>query len=111
MYPSLVVVGTQLLFTASDILARIFMKKFGFTIDAFFHPWFGVYFLIRIVAMFGQLYVFSVVPLGKTMAMFGAVSIVIANVVGLLLLKEVLSPIEYAGVTVAVFGFIILAFR
>ena len=45
--------------------------------------------------MFGQLYVFSVIELGKTMALFGATSIVLANVLGFLVLKETLSLEAY----------------
>jgi hypothetical protein len=42
--------------------------------------------------MFGQLYVFTAIDLGKTMALFGAFSIILANSLGFLVLKEVLSP-------------------
>ena len=60
--------------------------------------------------MFGQLYVSTVIELGKTMALFGAASIILANILGLLVLKEVLSPTTYIGVTLAVIAFILLAF-
>ncbi|MDD3156254.1 MAG: hypothetical protein PHP14_02410 [Candidatus Pacebacteria bacterium] len=59
--------------------------------------------------MFGQLYVFTVIELGKTMALFGAFSIILANVLGLLVLKEILSPGAYIGVSLAVIAFIVLA--
>lgn len=104
-------VGTQLLFTASDILARSNMSKLGFHTATFLAPWFLIYFVIRILAMFGQLYVFTGVELGKTMAMFGAVSIILSNVLGFLVLKEVLSPQVYVGASLAVIAFIILAYR
>lgn len=109
MNPIYIVIGTQLLFTTSDILARINMPKHGFTTEAFVSPWFVLYFVLRMVAMFGQLYVFTTVELGKTMALFGATSIVLANVIGFLLLQEVLSPGAYIGVTLAVFAFLLLA--
>jgi len=59
--------------------------------------------------MFGQLHVFTAVELGKTMALFGAVSIVLANILGFLVLKEVLSPGAYIGVSLAVIAFLVLA--
>ena len=45
------------------------------------------------------------------MALFGAVSIVLANVMGFLLLKEVMTPATYVGVTLAVVAFLVLAVR
>ncbi len=108
-WPIIVVVGTQILFTSSDLLARHNMPKQGFTIATFLSVWFLGYFMIRMIAMFGQLYVFTTVPLGKTMALFGAVSIMLANVLGFLVLKEVLPPGAYIGVSLAVIAFIILA--
>jgi multidrug transporter EmrE-like cation transporter len=85
------------------------MSKHGFAMESFLSWWFIVYFFIRIVAMFGQLYIFSSVELGKTMALFGAVSIIMANLLGFLLLKEVLTPAEYFGVSLVVVAFIVLA--
>lgn len=108
-YPIIVIIGTQLLFTASDLLARSYMPKQGFVLATFFSGWFLLYFLIRIMAMFGQLYVFTAIDLGKTMALFGAVSIILANVLGLLVLKEVLSVGVYIGITLAIIAFIVLA--
>ncbi|MBN1386476.1 hypothetical protein JW968_05895 [Candidatus Woesearchaeota archaeon] len=43
------------------------------------------------------------------MALFGAVSIMLANLLGFLVLKEVLNPWAYVGVTLAVVAFIVLA--
>ena len=85
------------------------MPKQGFVLSTFLSGWFLLYFSIRIIAMFGQLYIFTAIELGKTMAMFGAISIILANLLGLLVLKEVLSPGAYIGVTLAVIAFIILA--
>ncbi len=87
------------------------MRKYGFTMSTFLSLWFIVYFAIRTIAMFGQLYVFTTVQLGKTMALFGAVSIVLSNVLGLLLLKETLSPVSYAAISLAVAAFLVMAFK
>ena len=105
----IILVGSQLLFTSSDLIARYYMTRLGFTASAFISLWFLAYLVIRTVATFGQLYVFSSIDLGKTMALFGAVSIILANALGLLVLKEVLSPTAYIGVTLAVIAFIVLS--
>ncbi len=107
--PVLVLVGTQLVFTAGDLLARANMRQKPFAMATFLSGWFIVYFLLRQVAMFGQLYVFSALPIGKMMAMFGAVSIVVVNVLGFFLLGEVLSVRAYAAIALGVLAFVILA--
>ncbi|HUI90822.1 MAG TPA: hypothetical protein VLX68_01110 [Chitinivibrionales bacterium] len=107
--PVVILVGSQLLYTAGDFMGRVYMARYGFCAAAFLSWWFAVYFIIRTIAMFGQLYVFTAVPLGKTMALLGAVSIILSNALGLLLLKEVLSPAVYIGVTLAIVAFFILA--
>lgn len=107
--PEIVVVLSQVLFSLKDLLARHYMGRFGFTAEAFFHPWFLGFVALQVVAMTGQLYVLANVELGKTMALFGATSIAVANVLGFLLLGEVLTVWEYTGVAVAVVAFLILA--
>lgn len=108
--PLLIVVLTQMLFTTGDVLARSNMKHYGFSLSAFLTWWFLGYFVLRQVAMFGQLYIFSSVDLGKTMALFGAVSIVLSNVLGVLLLSEIMSMGAYLGIALAVTAFLVLAF-
>ncbi len=111
MNPIFIIIIAQLLFTTSDLIGRHFMSTSGFTLKSFLSLWFLGYFLIRNIAMFGQLYVFSKIELGHTMALFGATSIVLANVLGFLFLKEVLSPVTYVGVVLAIVAFLVLAVR
>lgn len=110
-WPLIIIIISQLLFTVSDLLARFYMLKQGFALTTFLSGWFLVYFLIRTGAMFGQLYVFTAIELGKTMALFGAASILLANILGFLVLKEVLSPVTYIGITLAIIAFVFLALR
>ena len=105
----LIIIVTQLLFTGSDLLARYNMPKFGFRFSAFLSMWFIIYFLIRTIAKCGQLYIFTTKELGKTMALFGAISIILSNLLGFLILKEVLPIGVYVGVSFAVVAFLILA--
>jgi multidrug transporter EmrE-like cation transporter len=111
MSPIWVLILSQLLFTSGDILAKYQMQRYGFTLSAFLTGWFVVYMLIRTTATFGQLYVFTTMPVGKTMALFGAVSIVLVNVLSFLFLGEVLPWYGYLGVTLAVLAFLVLAIR
>lgn len=111
MNPVLIVIFTQLLFTSSDVIGRYLMSTTGFTTQSFLSWPFLVYFLIRNLAMFGQLYVFSKIELGHTMALFGAVSIILANGLGFLFFREVLTLPAYVGVTLAILAFVFLALR
>jgi drug/metabolite transporter (DMT)-like permease len=107
--PVLVVIGSQLLFTTGDLIARHNMRQSPFTIATFVSWWFLIYFAVRQVAMFGQLYVFSTLQIGKTLALFSATSLVLANVLGVLLLGEVLSARAYVAVAMVVLAFLVLS--
>lgn len=108
--PLAILVVSQLLFTAGDLLARAHIKG-NFTLANFLTGWFVTYLLVRTVAMFGQLYVLSTAEIGKTIALFGASSIVISNLLGWMVLREVLSPITYLGITLAVLAFIVISWQ
>ena len=107
--PIAVVVGTQLLFTTGDLIARANLRHSPLALSSFLSGWFLIYFLVRQVAMLGQLYVFSRLPVGKTMALFSATSIVAVNVLGVLLLGEVLSLGAYGAIGLVVLAFVLLA--
>lgn len=106
----LILICAQLLFTIGDLMGRAYMKKYGFSLDAFITIWFFIYMTIRTIATFLQLYVFASMPLGKTMALFGAASIILSNFLSFFLLKENLSLGNYLGISLAVTAFIIMAF-
>jgi multidrug transporter EmrE-like cation transporter len=109
MNPAVVVIVAQLFFTASDLLARTYMPRYGFSLAAFTSGWFALYLLLRIPATLGQLYVFSRLELGSTMALFGAFSIVISAALGFLLLGEILTVPQYFAIMLAATAFIVLA--
>lgn len=108
-HPIVLIVVTQALFTIGDLLARANMRKGGFVLSNFLTTWFIVYFVTRTIATFGQLYVLTSVPVGRSMALFGATSIALVNVLGVLLLGEVLTPRGYAGVSLAILAFLVMA--
>lgn len=110
MHPILIIIGSQLLFTTSDLLARHNMQNRGFKVATFLTWWFGVYIFIRTVATFGQLYIFTQMEVGKTMALFGATSLVLVNVLGFLILGEKLSLGVYIGVMLAVAAILVIGF-
>jgi multidrug transporter EmrE-like cation transporter len=109
MHPLVIVIGSQALFTVSDLLGRWAMKTHGFTPGAFLRWWFAGYMLVRTLATFGQLYVFSSVTLGRTAALFAATSVVLNTLLGLLVLRESLSLAVACGVALALAALAVLA--
>jgi drug/metabolite transporter (DMT)-like permease len=107
----MILVGTQCLFTVSDVLGRTYMARDGLKLSTFLSFWFIAYLLVRQLATFGQLYIFANIQLGKTMALFGAASIILSNVVGFFYLGERISPMAYGGIFLAMLAFIVMAFR
>lgn len=107
--PAVIIIGAQLLFSISDVIGARAMKTQGFTPAAFLTWWFVIYTVIRQIAVFGQLYIYANMELGRTVALFGAGSIVIGNVMGLLLFKEVMTLPVYVGVALAICAFLALA--
>lgn len=107
----LILIGTQMLFTTGDFMARYYMSRQGFNVGVLTSAWFWIYTAIRQVATFGQLYIFANLPLGKTMALFAATSVVLSNVLGFLFMAERLSAYGYAGVVLAVCAILMLTFR
>lgn len=85
------------------------MKSQGFSAASLFSWWFLIYTAIRQIATFGQLYIYSTMELGRTVALFGAGSIIIGNLMGLFLLRESLTLPTYVGVSLAVCAFLALA--
>jgi multidrug transporter EmrE-like cation transporter len=107
--PALIISGAQLLFSISDVIGSKAMKAHGFTAASFFTWWFFTYTVIRQVAVFGQLYIYANMELGRSVALFGAGSIVIGNVMSFLLFKETLTLPVYVGVSLAICAFLALA--
>lgn len=109
MNPLLVVIASQALFTAGDLLARWKMRQLGFATDSFLAWWFLGYFVLRTVAMFGQLWVLSRVDLSRTLPMFSATSVILSIALSVAVLHEGLTPRTVVGGGLAVAALVTLA--
>ena len=108
-WPIIVLIGTQLLFSIAGLLARTHMPKQDFVLASFLSWWFALFFLMNIIGIFGLMYVLTKIELGKSMALLGATSIIFANILGFLVLEEVLTLGSYIGISLAILAFITLA--
>jgi drug/metabolite transporter (DMT)-like permease len=106
----LVLIGSQMLFSGGDLLGRHYMQKLGFHWTTFASLWFVAYVSLRSAATLGQLFVFTHFQLGKTMALFATINLVLANVLGYLVLGEVLPPFAYVGIMMAIAAFFVVAY-
>lgn len=104
----IIIIGSQLLFTTGDLVARYNMRANGFKLSTFIAWWFFVYIAVRCIATVGQLYVFSNMEAGRTMAMFGASSLLLVNALGFFLLGERLSLPIYLGIMLAIASILIV---
>lgn len=86
------------------------MPKLGFHMATFMSWWFALYIAVRIPAVFGQLYVFTRLDLSRTMTLFSAMSLVLVNMLGFLLFREILAPLAYAGIFLALTAFLLVAY-
>lgn len=107
--PAFLIIGSQLLFSASDLIGKWAMKNQGFKLASFCTGWFLLYTVVRQIAVFGQLYIYSSIELGRALALFGAGSIIIGNVFSFLLFREAMSLPTYVGVSLAICAFLALA--
>jgi len=106
--PIVFLLASQSLFTLSDLVARASLRNRRFSAAALAGVWILVFEALRIIGTFLQLYVFTHLELGKSMALFGASSIVLSNALGLLFLKEVLSVRAYFGIILAISAFLVI---
>lgn len=110
MKPLLVVIASQLLFTAGDLLARLKMRQHGFDADAFVSWWFVGYMLVRTLATFGQLWVLSKLVLGHALPMFAASSVVLSMLLSVTVLNGGLNAKTVVGGGFAVAALVALTF-
>jgi multidrug transporter EmrE-like cation transporter len=108
MKPFVVVIASQLLFTAGDLLARLKMRQHGFDADAFVSWWFAGYMLVRTLATFGQLWVLSRLVLGHALPMFAASSVVLSLLLSVTVLNEGLTTKTVVGGGLAVAALVAL---
>src|SRR6266540_6167085 len=108
MNPLVVVVVSQLLFTAGDLVARLKMRQLGFGAEAFVSWWFVGYMGLRTLATFGQLWVLSRLVLGAALPMFAAASVVLSMMLSITVLNEGLGTKTIVGGGLAIAALVTL---
>lgn len=110
MTPLVSVVIIQILFSASNVLARQQMRHQPWGMHLLTQPWLYLYFLMQLSGIILQLYVFTVFELGKTASLLSVIAIVTSVTLGWLVLGEKLSLLAYIAIVMAMIAFILLAY-
>lgn len=111
MIKVLILLLAQGLFSMSDLLGRKGMAENGFTVTILTQSWFPLYLMIHLLAMVGQLYIFANFTLGKSMILFGAVSILLSNALGLIFLKEQITSSVIISTTLVIAAMVVLFYE
>jgi len=107
----LIILGSQTLFAISSLIARSATKDQTFTARYVLTSWFITFILIRLVATLLELYVLTRVNLGQTVALAGVCGLITANLIGVVFLKEVLTPLNYLGIGFAIIAILLLSHK
>jgi drug/metabolite transporter (DMT)-like permease len=107
--PILILIASQVCFTGSDLWARSVMSQHGFRAETFLSWWFLSYSALRTLATIGQLYGLSTIELGRATGVLSALSVLLANALGFFVLREVLTPAQYIGISLVAVAFLLLA--
>lgn len=99
---------TQLIFLLGEVPAAGYLSAKGID-GSFYHPWFLIFSITRIIGMAGQLYLWSQTQLGLIAALMGSCGLILSNLLGTFVLHQPpLSLQGYVGVFLAVVSIFLL---
>lgn len=104
-----IALATQLIFILGEVPAAGYLSKWGLDSSSFFHPWFLLFSITRIIGIAGQLYLLSNAQLGLIAALMGSCGLILHNLLGTFVLHQPpLSFQGYVGVSLAVVSIFLL---
>jgi hypothetical protein len=107
----LIAVVTQLVFLLGEVPAAGYLSQKGLD-GSFFHPWFLLFSITRIVGMSGQLYLWSGNQLGLVSALMASCGLVLNNLLGTFVLhQQPLSSQGYIGLCLCVISMFLLTMK
>ncbi len=98
----------QIMYSLSDLAKRFYGSRIGFNVELLKNIPFMISLVVPFVALVLQIYVLSRYELSRTMITLGVLNIVFATALGVIVLKEKLSLINYVGVVCAVLSIILI---
>lgn len=110
-YPVIVAIMGQLVFSIADILGRANLRGKPFALETMEGKWLVPWLACHFFGMAVQVYLFTTVPLGRAIGLMALVSLVLSNLFGYMLLKEVLTPVQYLGLGFGVMALVCLSWN
>ena len=110
MSPIVYVITIQVLFSLSNVLARLNMRDQKWGMQLLTQPWLYLYFLMQLAGIIIQLYVFTTFELGRTATLLSVIAIITSVGLGWLVLGEKLDPLAYIAIVMAIVAFVLLAY-
>jgi drug/metabolite transporter (DMT)-like permease len=106
----IILILVQVLFSVSNVLARLMMRGHIWNWGLLSQPWLYAYLFMQVLGISLQLYVFTTFELGKTITLLSVTAIVTSVGLGWLVLGEKLSPLIYVSIALAITAFLLLAY-
>ena len=104
----IIALATQLTFLLGEVPAAGYLSQKGID-GSFYHPWFLIFSVTRIIGMAGQLYLWSQTQLGLIAALMGSCGLILSNLLGTFVLHQPpLSTQGYVGLFLAVVSIFLL---
>lgn len=104
----ILLIFTQALYSLSDLGKRIYGAEIGFNIGLLKSVPFMASIIVPFAALMIQVYVLTRYELSRTMITLGVLNVVFATVLGVLVLKERLTMLNYVGVICAIAAIILI---
>lgn len=101
MYPALIFLA-QMFYSVSDLLKKMAFRDLEFSPALLTNPRFVGVSLIAVFGALIQLYVLSRYDLSRTAIFLGIFALILSSLLGVLVLHEKLSPLNWLGVGLAV---------
>lgn len=104
---ALLMLAAQAFYSLSDLLKKIVLRDLSFP-AALANPKFLGVSAIALVGMLIQMYVLSRYELGRTTIYLGVFALIVTPLLGVLVLQEKLSPVNWVGVGLAIVAVVLV---
>lgn len=104
----ILLVITQAMYSLSDLGKKVYGTEVGFNVGLLKHVPFMIAMIVPFIALMIQVYVLTRYELSRTMITLGVLNVLFASGLGVMVLKEKLSTLNYLGIVFAVLAVILV---
>ncbi len=107
----LLIFCAQLVYSAADLGQRVLAVKYGYGWHLLTKPLFLLILAVPALGLMLQIFVLSRYEVSKTITLLGIFAVTITPIMGVLLLKERFTPLNWVGVGFAVIAIFLVSSR